>query len=190
MIPCRSQLALALMVLLACEGTSNSDDGFTGLDPINTTVAAGDAHNCMIGNQVPPSAGAEDPKASWVEIRRRPRPVRHSSADKTSSPHLSPREVPLLRPHRSGRRSLLGTEQNGQLGGGSAATGDCGGSPCATSPTPVAGNIIFTTLAASGQETCGLTADGCGMVLGPERLGQLGTSAPENLRTVLAVERR
>src|SRR6187549_3984050 len=42
-----------------------------------------------------PSAGVEDPKASWVEIQHQPRPVRRSSADKTSSPHSSPGSTTL-----------------------------------------------------------------------------------------------
>ena len=180
MIRCRSQIALPLIALLACEGTSNSGDGFTGLDPINTTVAVGDAHSCVIdgsglalcwgrgtegqlgGDSTPTKAGPA--LVSGQEIFTALVAGRFHTCGLTLQ----------------GAAMCWGLDQNGQLGGGTAATGDCGGAPCATTPTPVAGNLVFTTLAASGQETCGLTADGSAWCWGLSDFGQLGAPAPEN----------
>lgn len=180
MIPCRSQLTLALMALLACEGTSNSDDGFTGLDPINTTVAAGDAHNCVIdgsGLAVCWGRGSEG-QLGGDSTPAKAGPALVSGQNIFTA--LVAGKYHTCGLTLQGAALCWGLDQNGQLGGGSAATGDCGGSPCATSPTPVAGSIVFTTLAASGQETCGLTADGSAWCWGLSDFGQLGTPAPEN----------
>src|SRR4029453_12361440 len=125
MIPCRNQLALALIALLACEGTSNSGDGFTGLDPINTTVAAGDAHNCVIdgsGLAVCWGRGSEGQLGG-------------DSTPAKAGPALVAGKYHTCGLTLQGAALCWGRDQNGQLGGGSAATGDCGGSPCATSPT-------------------------------------------------------
>src|SRR6185295_15745615 len=62
---------------------------------------------------------------------------------------------------------LLGT-------GNTASLDDCQGVRCSLLPVAVAGGINFTSIAASREHTCGLTAEGVGYCWGTNNHGQIG----------------
>ena len=70
-----------------------------------------------------------------------------------------------------------GSDRDGQLGLGVEAAERCGGIPCATRPTPVAGGLRFRMLTGGDRFTCGVAEDGSGYCWGLNDLGQLGTTA-------------
>ena len=62
-----------------------------------------------------------------------------------------------------------GDNSYGQLGAGSS------GAPWYDTPTPVVGGLIFTSLSAGGDHTCGVTPEGQAYCWGANDGGQLGT---------------
>ncbi|MEO7366719.1 MAG: hypothetical protein ABIZ36_02100 [Gemmatimonadaceae bacterium] len=65
-----------------------------------------------------------------------------------------------------GRAYCWGSNQNGQVGNGSAAT--------VSMPTAVNGGLLFSVLSSGGSHTCGVAADEAAYCWGENRLGQLG----------------
>ena len=172
-------LLCSLLMLLACEGASGPGDGFTGLDPINTNVAVGDMHACLLdvsGQAVCWGKGLEG------QLGGDSTPAKAGPA-LVSGGHVFTAIV-AARFHScgltpQGEAWCWGLDKNAQLGAGAPPTGTCGPDPCATAPVKVAGSLTFTTLSASGQETCGLTADGSAWCWGLSDFGQLGAAAGE-----------
>jgi len=68
-----------------------------------------------------------------------------------------------------------GANHQGQLGHPSAQS--CSGYPCSLDPAPVTGGLAFTTIAAGGVHTCGLTTAGATYCWGSNADGQLGNPA-------------
>jgi alpha-tubulin suppressor-like RCC1 family protein len=172
-------LTLSLLVLLACEGASGPGDSFTGLDPINTSVAVGDAHSCLLdvsgqavcwGKGVDGQLGGDStPAKAGPALVSGGHIFTALVAGRFHSCGLTPQ----------GETWCWGLDRNAQLGAGTPATGTCAAGICATAPVKVSGNLTFTTLAGSGEETCGLTADGSAWCWGLNDFGQLGASATE-----------
>jgi alpha-tubulin suppressor-like RCC1 family protein len=79
-----------------------------------------------------------------------------------------------------GRAYCWGSDRDGQLGLGVEATERCGGLPCATRPTLVAGGLRFRMLTGGDRFTCGVADDGTGYCWGLNDLGQLGTAADQD----------
>ena len=74
-----------------------------------------------------------------------------------------------------GRAHCWGSNANGQLGTTSVLE-QCP-LPCGITPRPVAGDLIFRTLAAGRGHTCGITNGGKAYCWGLNDLGQIGTTA-------------
>jgi alpha-tubulin suppressor-like RCC1 family protein len=71
----------------------------------------------------------------------------------------------------AGQAFCWGWNQQGQVGNGTV------GAPVRV-PTPVAGDLAFTTLTASGAHICGLTAGGTAYCWGGNESGETGTGIP------------
>ena len=90
-----------------------------------------------------------------------------------------------------GRAFCWGLDDLGQLG----ATGIvplCGPTPqtrvpCSPAPLPVATDVRFRSIAAGGEHTCALDANGAAWCWGSNRVGQLGTGSHDNATTPAAV---
>ena len=169
-----------LLILVACDGASGPGDSFTGVDPVSGDVAAGAVHICRLDG-----SGAAICWGSGIEgqlggdstpTTARPAPV---------SGGLVFASLAVGRSHSCGLTPLgatwcWGSDRNGQLGVGTPPSGSCPFGPCATAPVPVAGNLSFTSLVASGDESCGLTADGSAWCWGLSDFGQVGAPAGDS----------
>ena len=89
-----------------------------------------------------------------------------------------------------GTMQCWGLNTSGQLG--AATTEQCGPTmatrlPCSPHPNTLESRLRFKAVAAGGDHTCGLTADGEAYCWGKNRVGQLGNGATDDERVPVAV---
>ena len=167
----------ALLVLAALAGCGSDQTGPAAAPP--ATVAVGDRHVCTLdGNggawcwgeglngQL---GGGTDPATAP------PSPV---SGDLRFST-LAAGSAHSCGLTADGTAWCWGSNRNGQLGAGALDSAEtCQRGACVTTPIAVAGGLRFKTLAAGGDETCGITNDGAVWCWGLDAYGQLGVDAP------------
>ncbi|MEO8138964.1 MAG: hypothetical protein ABI742_04920 [Gemmatimonadota bacterium] len=169
-------LSYLLLALVACDGASGPGDSFKGLDAATATIAVGDTHNCLLD---PSGAAVCWGKGTDGELGADSTPDIAGPAPVSGGHVFS--ALAVGRYHSCGLTPqgaawCWGSDRDGQLGAGAAPAGSCAGDPCATAPIPVALNLSFTDLLASGSETCGLTADSTAWCWGLNDFGQLGAT--------------
>lgn len=95
----------------------------------------------------------------------------------------------------AGEAFCWGANEHGELGTTAAlqtcdvVLGPIRTVPCSASPVPVAGGLTFSSITASSNHTCGVTASGQGFCWGDNIFGQLGTTAALETCTVAGVSR-
>ncbi len=171
---------MLLSLLLACDGASGPGSGFTGLDPVSGQVAAGASHNCLLDGAGHAICWG---RASDGQLGGDSTPVTAGPAPVSGGRSFT--SIAAGESHTCGLTPLgeawcWGSDRNGQLGLGAPSSGACPLGPCATAPAKVAGNLTLTLLAASGDESCGLTATGVAWCWGLNTFGQLGAPAADS----------
>jgi len=174
---CPPGTTLLLLTMLACDGGTSPGNSFAGLDSVATNIAVGDAHSCRLdasSNAICWGRGT-DGQLGGDSTPLMAGPATVSGGHQFTALVAGRFHTCGLTPQ--GAVWCWGLDQNAQLGAGAPAGGSCTGGPCATAPVAVTGNLSLTSIAGSGQETCGLTADGSAWCWGLSEFGQLGGPA-------------
>jgi alpha-tubulin suppressor-like RCC1 family protein len=151
-------------------------------------IALGSAHACALhGDGTVDCWGASDegqtaaPSSSWIACGklslRRCVPTPTKVAELTGAVQLALGGAHSCARLEDGTVKCWGANRSRQLG--TDAMDDCGGFPCARTPLSIPGLTNVQAIAATGEHTCALLADGTAKCWGDNPEGLLGFTSTE-----------